>query len=112
MVGCVNDRKRTRGGEFFLGNKLVYWHNKKQDYVTLSTAKAEYIAIASCCTQLLWMKKTLNDIKVEYEKPIPILCDNTSDINISNNLVMHSKMKHIAIKYHYLIKRLQIKKFG
>ena len=28
--------------------------------------------------------------------------DNTSAINISNNLVMHAKTKHIVIKYHYL----------
>ena len=29
-------------------------------------------------------------------------CDNTSAINISKNLVMHAKTKHIAIKYHYV----------
>jgi hypothetical protein len=29
-------------------------------------------------------------------------CNNTSAINISKNLVMHSKTKHIPIKYHFL----------
>jgi hypothetical protein len=48
------------------------------------------------------MKQTLQDIKVEYDQPISIICDNTSAINISKNLVMHSKMKHIPIKYHFL----------
>jgi hypothetical protein len=48
------------------------------------------------------MKQTLKDIKVEYDQPISIICDNTSAINISKNLVMHSKMKHIPIKYHFL----------
>ena len=28
--------------------------------------------------------------------------DNTSAINILKNLVMHTKTKHIAIKYHYV----------
>jgi hypothetical protein len=28
--------------------------------------------------------------------------DNTSTINISKNPVMHSKTKHIPIKYHFL----------
>jgi hypothetical protein len=32
----------------------------------------------------------------------PIYCDNTSAINISKNSVMHSKTKHILIKYHFL----------
>jgi hypothetical protein len=48
------------------------------------------------------MKQTLTDIQVEYDEPIPIYCDNTSAINISKNPVMHSKTKHIPIKYHFL----------
>jgi hypothetical protein len=48
------------------------------------------------------MKKTLQDIHVEYEEPIMILCDNTSAINISKNPVMHSKTNHIQIKFHFL----------
>jgi hypothetical protein len=48
------------------------------------------------------MKQTLTDIQVEYDEPIPIYCDNTSSISISKNLVMHSKTKHIPIKYHFL----------
>jgi hypothetical protein len=48
------------------------------------------------------MKQTMTDIKVEYDEPIPIYCDNTSGINISKNPVMHSKTKNIPIKYHFL----------
>jgi hypothetical protein len=48
------------------------------------------------------MKQTLTDIQVEYDDPIPIYCDNTSSISISKNPMMHSKMKHIPIKYHFL----------
>ena len=48
------------------------------------------------------MKQTLENIQVKYDEPIPILCDNTSAINISKNPVMHSKTKHIPIKFHFL----------
>jgi hypothetical protein len=48
------------------------------------------------------MKQNLTDIQVEYDEPIPIYCDNTSAINISKNLVMHFKTKHIPIKCHFL----------
>lgn len=48
------------------------------------------------------MKKTLKDMKAEYDDLICIMCDNTSSISISKNLVMHSKLKHIPIKYHFL----------
>ena len=48
-------------------------------------------------------------MKVEIKKPIVMFCDNTSAINISKNLVMHSKTKHIAIKYHFVRELLQDK---
>jgi len=44
----------------------------------------------------------LRDIKVEYEEPITIFCDNSSAINISKNPMLHSKTKHISIKFHFL----------
>jgi hypothetical protein len=47
-------------------------------------------------------EQTLKYIQVEYDEPIPIYCDNTSTINISKNPMMHSKTKHIPIKYQFL----------
>jgi hypothetical protein len=84
-----------------LGEFLVSWLSKKQSSVYLSTVEVEYI-VTTCCTQVLWMKQTLLDIQVEYDEPIPIYCDNTRAISISKNPVMHSKMNHIPIKYHFL----------
>jgi hypothetical protein len=51
---------------------------------------------------VLWMTKTLQDMQVKYDDPISILFENTSSIIISKNTVMHSKLKHIPIKYHLL----------
>ena len=48
------------------------------------------------------MKHTLEDLHVKYEHPIVINYDNTNAINISKNLLMHSKTKNISIKYHFL----------
>jgi len=42
-----------------MGSRLVSWFNKKQSSIALSIAEAEYVAVASCCTQLLWMMQTL-----------------------------------------------------
>eukprot|EP00253_Pinus_taeda_P008072 PITA_08072 len=101
-VGSVDDRKSTSGGAFYMGSRLVSWFSKKQSAVALSTAEAEYVAVASCCTQLLWMMQTLQDIQITCTPPISILCVNTSAISISKNPVIHSKTKHIPIKYHFL----------
>ena len=50
----------------------------------------------------MWMKKTIQDMKVSIDEPISIKCYNTSAISISKNPVLHSKTKHIPIKYHFL----------
>jgi len=100
-AGCKIDRKSTTGGCHFLGGKLVSWTSKKQTSVSTSTAEAEYVSAASCCAQILWMKNQLTDYGVQYTKT-PIFCDNTSAIAITQNPVMHSKTKHIDIRYHFI----------
>ena len=48
-------------------------------------------------------------MKAEIKELVVMYCDNTSAINISKNPVMHSKTKHIAIKYHFLRELVQDK---
>ncbi|XP_073046244.1 uncharacterized protein [Primulina eburnea] len=60
-AGNLDDRKSTTGGCFYLGNNLVSWYSRKQNCVSLSTAESEYVAAASCCSQLLWMNQMIND---------------------------------------------------
>ena len=100
-VGSVDDQKGTSSGFFYLGNNLVSWISKKQNLVSLFTAKAEYIAAGSCYTQLLWMKKLLHDYGIPQDT-MCVFCDNTSAINLSKNPVQHSKSKHIEIRYHFI----------
>ena len=80
---------------------MVSWVSKKQHSVSTSTAEAEYIAAGSCCSQILWMRNQLRDYELDLNQ-IPIYCDNTSAITISNNPVQHSRTKHIDIRYHFI----------
>ena len=65
------------------------------------TAEAEYVAAASCCAQLLWIKQQLKDFVIKTGC-IPIMCDNTSAINMAKNPVQHKRTKHIDIRHHFL----------
>ncbi|GJR97018.1 retrovirus-related pol polyprotein from transposon TNT 1-94 [Tanacetum coccineum] len=78
---CNLDRKSTSGGCQILGGKLVCWSAKKQSSMAMSSAEAEYVAAAGCCAQVLWIK---------------------SAIAISNNPLLHSRTKHIDIRYHFI----------
>ncbi|GJY32964.1 retrovirus-related pol polyprotein from transposon TNT 1-94 [Tanacetum coccineum] len=98
---CNMDRKSTSVACQLLGCKLVFWSAKKQQSVAMSSAEAEYVAAAGCCANILWMKSQLTDYDIIYEK-VPIFFYNTSAIAILNNPVLHSRIKHIDIRYHFI----------
>nr|ABH08430.1 putative integrase [Beta vulgaris] len=100
-AGDLVNRKSTSGMAQFLGHSLVSWSTKKQNTVALSTAEAEYVAAAACCSQMLWIKQQLSDYGINFEC-VPIYCDNTSAISISKDPVHHSRVKHIHIRHHFL----------
>ena len=101
FAGCKLDRKSTSGTCHLLRSSFISWHSKKQACVALSTTEAEYIAAGSCCAQILWIKQQLEDFGLKINK-VPILCDNTSAINMTKNQVQHSRTKHIKIRHHFI----------
>ncbi|KAI3746473.1 hypothetical protein L6452_08907 [Arctium lappa] len=101
LGGANLDRKSTSGGCQFLGARLVSWQCKKQTTVSTSTTEAEYIAAASCYSQVLWIQNQMLDYGVTFLHT-PIFIDNSSAISIVNNPVKHSKTKHIEIRYHFI----------
>ena len=105
----MDDRKSTSGRAFFLGGRLVSWLNKKQDCISQSTTEAKYVAAINNYNQVIWMKKMLKDIGITFEELVIIYCDNTSTVNMSKNPILHSKTKHISIKYHVLREKVVAK---
>jgi hypothetical protein len=98
-VGCHVERKSTLGTCQFLWSSLVSWSSRKQSSVAQSTTEAKYVA--ACCSQLLWMIATLRDFGLEFRR-VPLFCDSTSAISVAKNLVLHSKTKHIEVRFHFL----------
>ena len=99
--GCRLDRKSTSSTCHFLGTSLVSWSSRKQASVALSSTEAEYVVAASCCSQILWMKQTLQDYGLSFGM-VSIFVDNMSAISIAKNPVLHSRTKHIDIRFHFL----------
>ncbi|GKE10012.1 putative ribonuclease H-like domain-containing protein, partial [Tanacetum coccineum] len=100
-VGAGLDRKSTTGGCQFLGKRLISWQCKKQTIVANSTTKAEYVAAANCCGQVLWIQNQMLDYGFNFMNT-KIHIDNESTICIVKNPVFHSKTKHIEIRHHFI----------
>ncbi|OYD06047.1 Ty1/Copia family ribonuclease HI, partial [Paludifilum halophilum] len=61
------------------------------------------------CSNVIWFKQLLVGMNIEIKDLEVILCDNTSVINISKNPIIHTKTKHISIKYHFMRELVQDK---
>ncbi|GJV18460.1 retrovirus-related pol polyprotein from transposon TNT 1-94 [Tanacetum coccineum] len=68
-AGCLDSRKSTSGGIQFLGgDKLVSWSSKKQDCTSMSSAEAEYAAIAISCNPVQHSRTKHIDVRYHFIK--------------------------------------------
>nr|GFA56768.1 hypothetical protein [Tanacetum cinerariifolium] len=65
-TGASLDKKSTTEGCQFLRCRLISWQCKKQTVVATSSTEAEYVAAASGCAQVLWIKNQLLDYGVKF----------------------------------------------
>nr|GEV49575.1 hypothetical protein [Tanacetum cinerariifolium] len=110
----LKDHKSTTGGCQFFGRRLVSWQSKKQTIVATSTTKAEYVVVASCCGQVLWIQNQLLDYgplnKTFRCKEIPLLSsfgvdaveeikEKTKCVNVVNEELTAAKHKLMLLVY-------------
>ncbi|RDX96210.1 Copia protein, partial [Mucuna pruriens] len=81
--------------KYFLGIEVAY-----------SKQEAEFLAMAHGIGEGLWMTIILDNLKVKYEGPIKLFCDNNSAISIAYNPVQHDRTKHIQIDRHFIKEKL------
>ncbi|KAI0524414.1 hypothetical protein KFK09_003782 [Dendrobium nobile] len=96
------DRKSTTGYCNFLGQTLISWSVKKQSTIARSSAEAEYCALASATTEIIWLRQLLQELGNEQKAPTTLYCDNTSAISLAHNPVYHARTKHIEVDYHFI----------
>ena len=76
--------------------------SKKQNVVSLSSAKVEYHALHHETTKLTWLRILLSELGFYPKKPIVLFCNNTTIIETANNPVQHDQTKHIELDKNYM----------
>ena len=98
----LDDHNSTLGHVFMLNSSAISWTSKKKQIVTLSTTKAEFVAVALSSCQALWHRKMFEVLGEEQKGPTIIYCDNMSTIKLSKNPIMHGRSKNIDVRFHFL----------
>ena len=87
---------------FYVRIGAVSWSSKKQQIVSLSTTKVEFIAATACACQAIWLRRILEELQFKQVEATIVFCDNNSAIKLSKNPVLHGRSKHIDVKYYFL----------
>ena len=95
----IETGKSNSGGLVRFNGDIISWYSKRQKSVAQSSAESEYMALAEIVKETLWYRFWIYEVFGKY-----ICCDiksdNTAAIDLSQNDSIHSRSKHINIRYH------------
>ena len=74
--------------------------------VSRSSAEAEYRALASLTSEVLWISLLLRAFEIEVG-PTMVFCDSNAAIHLAFNPSFHERFKHIKIYCHFTHDRIQ-----
>lgn len=106
-LGCNFTRRSRTGYVLLLGGAPISWKTKKQSVVSQSSAEAEYRAMASTVSEVLWMRWLLNILQVPTIGPTSLYCDNLAARHIANNPVFHERTKHVEMDCYFVRERVE-----
>jgi hypothetical protein len=98
----TEDHRAMSGYAFLIDGGAVSWSAKKQELVSLSTTKSEYVAATHSMKEALWLHSLLGDIFTPIQGPTTLFLDNQSVIALTKDHQYHPWTKHIDVHYHFI----------
>ncbi|KAF0756064.1 hypothetical protein AaE_004776 [Aphanomyces astaci] len=98
---CV-DTRRCISGFFTLFSAHPCRGLPRSNLVTLSTTEAEFVALALCIQELLYLRQLASGLQQSSDQPVLVHEDNQSTIKIATNAEVHGRSKHINVRYMFV----------
>ena len=96
-AGDHDDQNSNSGFVFMMSGATISWNSKRKTCAALSTAEAEYIALAKAAQESIWLQQLLIDMRKISVDSVTIFEDNQSTIAITKNCQHHGRVKNIDI---------------
>ncbi|KAG7598911.1 Integrase catalytic core [Arabidopsis suecica] len=105
--GDKDDYSSTGAYIVYLGSHPISWSSKKQKGVSRSSTEAEYRAVTEAASEVKWVLSLLSDLRIRTPTAPKVYCDNIGATYLCANPVFHSRMKHLALDYHFVRELIQ-----
>lgn len=69
--------------------------------------QAEFRGIAKGITEVLWIRKLINELGYTQDRACQLYCDNKETISIFENPIQHDRTKHVEVDQHFLKENLE-----
>jgi len=69
--------------------------------VALSSTEAEYVVATEASKEMIWLQSFMNELGAQQVNSY-LFMDSQSAIHLAKNSVLHSKTKHIQLRYHFI----------
>lgn len=99
-AGDVDDFVSTNAYVIYLGGSPISWSSR-------SSTEAEYRAVANTVSEIIWIASLLTELGVQLPAASVIYCDNIGATHLSVNPIFHSRMKHLALDFHFIRNNVQ-----
>jgi len=106
-AGNKDDFSSTSAYIVYLGRNPISWSSKKQTTIARSSTEAEYRSVAATAAELNWVCFLLTDLGLNLPNAPVIYCDNVGATQLCSNPIFHSRMKHVAIDFHFIRDQVQ-----
>ena len=101
-AGCPDTYRSTSGYVCMLNGGPVSWMSKLQQTVAVSTTEAEYMAASFCASEVMFLRGLLEDVGFAQQGPTLLHEDNQGAVHLMKNEVLHTRAKHIHVRYHQI----------
>ncbi|XP_062104247.1 uncharacterized mitochondrial protein AtMg00810-like [Humulus lupulus] len=105
-AGSVDDRKSTPGYCMIVWGNVVTLRSKKQTVVARSSAKAEYRAMAHGVCEAIWIKRLLEELKIEYVAPINFIVIISLPSALHIILYIMIELTHVEVDRHFIKEKI------
>jgi hypothetical protein len=100
--GNSSSRRSTSGNLMLYNQAPIMWRSKMQKTTALSTAEAEYYSASTAGSDVLYLRRLLDQLGFTQKSPTPVYEDNTACIEWGNNIIGgRERAKHIDIRKHF-----------